>query len=336
VKNAGGVLLNSLCWASAVAATPSTLLARLPPAQMCLDARIIYEAMRRLGVATSSVICDPFARTASSYVFTTGDGERTVIMDPAATSDVTARMFHEEKNWADAIACSTVCATEISQLPLLAAKELLRLGRGHGAITAVDIDVGPEEGQHFYGSMESLLELLSFADVAKTSFSVALSICRVLGAPSLSDHADVMTVARSLQAAISVASPPVLLVTHGALPTAGILHDGTVVSLAPPVPPCLLVDGAGRQVLDSTGAGDAFSGGCYAWMHAHGAVPGDERTLREMIGIGNALGSMCVGIANSALPPSPSPAFNRSLANMHPALETLIQESRFSRSTTAV
>jgi sugar/nucleoside kinase (ribokinase family) len=275
-------------------------------------------------VLTNGIVRDPLARTPKSFVFTS-DSDRTIIMDPAVTLDITGRMFREEKVWSEAIAASSVCATELSQLPLPAAIELLRLGRKVGSITTVDIDVGPSEHAHFYGSLDSLLEVFSLADVAKTSHSVARSICGLLGAPVPSQNADAEDVARALQGALPTAPPSVLLVTHGGCSTAGVLCDGTLVSLAPQPPPQhSLVDGTSSQVRDSTGAGDAFSGGCLAWLHARDAVPDDASSLRDMIGVGNALGAICVGIAHSALPPPASDAFDTLLKGMHPTLEAML------------
>jgi sugar/nucleoside kinase (ribokinase family) len=341
-RSAGGVCLNHLAWAAAVARTPAALLARIGQPDTDADAACVLRAMRGRGVADRHVVRSAAYRTPTSLVFTDGvgdaghagesgircDAERTIIMDPASTAATTPVVVREL--WTGAIQGASVVSTEVSQLPLAAAAEVFKLAREARALTVLDMDVPPEvaccEHDAGLGSADELARLLTLADVIKSSHSVALALCHFLGgaraAPSGRASADVTV--DELMRALPV-RPKLLILTEGARPTVAITKSG--LQLVVHVPPLTGQAGHTHAQIDVTGSGDAFTGGCLAWLYHNQCIPADERSLEEMLTLANVCGRACTLIVDSALPPASTPEFSRFLAGQHPLVSQFLSRA---------
>lgn len=331
VKKAGGVCLNALSWASLLKATPCTLLARLPDPETDAHATILQAAIETSGIQAKHIVRSSAYRTPVSYVFTTAptlgiEPERTIIMDAASTGTITPEFISEY--WRNAIKESSIVVTEVSQLRLDAVHKLLTLGREAGAITVLDVDVPPQEAN--LGDLQELRKILSLTDVVKTSSSAARAVSSLLGEVDLCQRGEpAISALHSLSQTLPTA-PKVLIVTDGPRGSNGMLCNGQVSA----VPACVSSDTQGSaldsdlQAVDVTGSGDAFTGGCLAWLHSSGCVPTVKDELTEMLRIANVCGAACSLVQHSALPPAVNDNYLDYLCSMDPIMRDFIKRTR--------
>jgi arabinose-5-phosphate isomerase len=152
------------------------------------NGRLLRAAMDRLGIEREIDL----AGSASSLaeIFVDDAGERAIYMAPAATSETTAERVRSHASF---VARARRVTTEVSQLPLAAARAALELARAAGAATAVDLDVSPSDALSAgLGDEAALDAVLRGADLLKP----AKSACRELvpGAGS-----DPLALARALR-----------------------------------------------------------------------------------------------------------------------------------------
>lgn len=80
--------------------------------------------------------------TSVSHILSTPDGERTIIMAPASTSQLDSdKMGHEFK---DVVRGARMVTTEISQVPLSGVRYLVEAARSQGIPSLLDVDVPPQ------------------------------------------------------------------------------------------------------------------------------------------------------------------------------------------------
>ena len=254
----GGVLLNQVGWA-ALFGTRVGLFGR----QGDDDAgRTLRAAMKQAGIETSLDLTGSASSLAE--IFVDAEGERAIYMAAGATAETTPA--HVREDHADFIARGERLTTEVSQLPLDATLEALKVAHEHGLETVVDLDVLPSDAVQGLGDRETLEAVLHEADVLKPT---------ALAARELFPEVDAL---EALVAAIRA--------EYGV--STVVLTDGERGSL--------LGDEAGTRwiaaypanaVVDTTGAGDAFFGGFLAGQ-ALGLAVEDAAKL------GNACGAACV------------------------------------------
>ena len=184
-------------------------------------------------------------------------------MAPGATSETTAE--HVRAVHAGFIGRGQTFSTEISQLPLEASLEALRIAREAGARTVVDFDVPASDALATLGDEATLTAILETAQILKPAKLAGRELF-----PSL--EGDPTALARAIRERYG---NPVVVVTDGA---AGCAISSDEFEGAVP--------GYAAKAIDATGAGDAFLGGLLVAQH-HGL--GWQDTGR----LANACGAAC-------------------------------------------
>lgn len=254
----GGVLLNQAGWA-ALFGTRVGLFGR----QADDDAgRLLRAAMKQAGIETHLDLTGSASSLAE--IFVDAEGERAIYMAAGATAETTPA--HVRDDHSDFIARGQRLTTEISQLPLDATLEALRVAHAHGLETVVDLDVLPSDAVHGLGDRETLEAVLREADLLKPTALAARELF-----PQIDALEDLVAALRTEYGVDTV-----------------VLTDGDRGAL--------LCDASGPRwiaaypvdaVVDTTGAGDAFYGGFLAGQ-ALGLEPDDA------VKLGNACGAACV------------------------------------------
>src|SRR5262249_48278290 len=179
-------------------------------------------------------------------IFVDDAGARAIYMAPGAPAETTAA--HVRRDHAATILRAARLTTEVSQLPLEAAREALAIARASGIPTAVDLDVPPSDALRALGTEAELVAVLRAADLLKPAKSAARELAAGAGA-------DALELGRALRRRFGNEA---VVVTDGdagcAIAAAG--FEGRVPAYA-------------VKAVDSTGAGDAFLGGLLAALH-HG------------------------------------------------------------------
>jgi arabinose-5-phosphate isomerase len=172
-------------------------------------------------------------------------------------------------------------STEVSQIPLSGVKAILKCARESGVLGILDLDMTPtvcvEEAE--LGSFEELLECIKLCDVLKPAKEALMEVlikCDPTISPSLSLE-EASTKCRELFGCQLIA------VTDGGHPSV-LSTPQHVTSVSPP---------AVREIVDTTGAGDAFLGGLIAGVISRG-IPSTEADLRWLGSLANGFGATCV------------------------------------------
>jgi arabinose-5-phosphate isomerase len=241
-------------------------------------------------------------------------------MAPGATAETTPE--HVRTHHAQTIREALRVTTEVSQLPLATVCEVLRIAEVAGVPTLVDLDIPPSSAIPELGTVEELDAVLAAADVLKPAKAAARELV-----PDAGD--DALRVGAALRERFG---SQLVVVTDGEAGCAFVGEDVSLRMAAYPV----------SEVVDTTGAGDAFLGGLLVALAAElswpdaarlanacgatcveklGAFPDDPRAAREAILArydGAPLPSW-VGVT----PPAPAPPSNEALATYDVALEEL-------------
>ena len=266
----GGLILNQVAWAGLFGLRVG-LFGRQAEDE---SGRMLRTAMARHGIETS---IDTTGSTSSlAEIFIDREGERVIYMAAGATAET--RPSHIEEDHAHFIARGKRLTTEISQLPLDTTLAALRLAHAEGLSTAVDFDVLPSDALATLGGDRGTLDaILGEADLLKPTAEALRELCSGTAAAAeeaTTDTEDLAELAGRLRLQHGIER---ILVTDGA--AGSVLVDASGAKLAPAY--------AAREVVDSTGAGDAFMGGFLAG-EALGLSPLDAQKL------GNACGAACV------------------------------------------
>ena len=268
---AGGVVLNHLGWA-AILGLHTGICGRQADDE---GGRFLRAAMARTGIEAHIHIESGGAPSTIAEIFVDDSGERSIYMAPGATSETTAE--HVRAVHAGFIQRGRTFSTEISQLPLEATLEALRIARESGARTVVDFDVPASDALATLGDEASLTAILEAAQILKPAKLAGRELF-----PSL--EGDPPALARAIRERYG---NPVVVVTDG---EAGCAISSDEFEGAVP--------GYAAKAIDATGAGDAFLGGLLVAQH-HGL--GWEDTGR----LANACGAACAE-QMGAFPESPA------------------------------
>jgi arabinose-5-phosphate isomerase len=186
-------------------------------------------------------------------------------MAPGATSETTPEQIRNCH--AAFITGSQRVSTEVSQLPLDAALEVLRIAEEAGIPSVVDLDVPPSDAVPGLGDQATLEEVLRRAVLLKPAKAAARELLADTGG-------DALAIAEGMRARFRNQA---VLVTDG---EAGCAIAASGVALRVPAFPA-------KEVVDTTGAGDAFLGGLLVAL---------ERGLgwEDTGKLANACGTACV------------------------------------------
>lgn len=257
-SSVGGVVLNQLGWASALGLRTG-IFGKQGDDE---PGRVLRAAMDRAGIEHHLTLDG--AASSVAEIFLEPSGERAIYFDPAATAELTAAEVRTRH--AEFLCRGARLTTEVHQVPLAAVAEALRIARENGLETAVDLDEPPSHALPALGDEASLDTVLRLADVLKPSKRAAREL---VGAPG----ADALELARALRKRFGNQA---VFVTDGGAGAAVSAEDFEGCVPAPIV-----------EVVDATGAGDAFFGGLLAGLHQG---LGWEDAAR----LGNACGAACV------------------------------------------
>jgi ribokinase len=198
--------------------------------------RLIVKAFEEDGLDLSGIQTMQGEQSTFTWIPVDAQGERCIYMFPNINGKLTADQVRT--HFATHIKSATHFHTEASQLPLPPIKAAMEVARGAGVRVIFDLDVAPSYFAHAkLGSEQDLISALQLVDVLKPCKAAAREI---------TGETDYEKIAAKLLAL----GPKVVAVTMGA--------DGALIASAGKMAhvPALKVN-----VVDSTGAGDAFMGG---------------------------------------------------------------------------
>jgi arabinose-5-phosphate isomerase len=254
-RQVGGVTLNHLGWARVLGLRTAIFGKQADDP----NGRFLRAGMERLGIEHHIDLSGGASSFAQIYV--DPDGARAIYMARGATAELTPEEV--DRKHRSVIESAALVTTEVSQVPLAAARRVLEIARAAGAMTVVDLDVPIGDAVPALGTEDELHAVLSLADVLKPSLAalegvVAPGSARAR-ARELAEKTGAKLVALTLGAAGSL-----------------LFREGEVV----------ISPAASVSVLDTTGAGDAYLGGLLAAL-SHGL------DLENAARLGNACGGAC-------------------------------------------
>jgi len=254
----GGVVLNHLGWAACLGLRTAVFGRGAQDA----NGRFLRAAMDRLGIEHDLLL--EGSTTSVCEIFVDDAGGRAIYMARGATAETRAEQVRRAH--AATIRRAARLTTEVSQLPLEAAREAIAIARAAGIPTLVDLDVPPSDALRALGSEAELEAVVRGADLLKPAKAAARELVGRAGC-------DALGLARALRARFGNRS---VVVTDGEAGCA-IAAEGFEGS----------VRGYKVSAVDTTGAGDAFLGGLLTALR-HGLG------LEDAARLANACGAACV------------------------------------------
>jgi fructokinase len=230
--HAGGVTANNLTQVARLGATTGWL-GLIGDDE---NGRIIQKAFKDDGVDLSGIEITKGEYSSLTWIPVDAEGERCIYMFPNVTGKIS--VFQVRNRFAPHIKAAKHFHTEASQLHIAPVKEALHVARDAGVRTLFDLDVSPNFfAQSNLGTQEELAEALKLVDVLKP--------CKA-AARELTGDADYEKIATKLLKL----GPKLVAITMG--------NDGCLIASDKEKAqvPAFKVD-----VVDTTGAGDAFMGG---------------------------------------------------------------------------
>ncbi|HTO07199.1 MAG TPA: PfkB family carbohydrate kinase [Myxococcota bacterium] len=279
-RQVGGVTLNHLGWARVLGLRTAIFGKQADDP----NGRFLRAGMERLGIEQHIDLSGSASSFAQIYV--DPDGARAIYMARGATAELTPEEIATRHR--AVIESAAIVTTEVSQVPLATARRVLEIARAAGARTVVDLDVPLGDAVPALGSEADLHAVLGLADVLKPSLAALDGIV-----------AEGSARARARELAEKTGAKLVAL-TLG--PAGSLLFRAGEVAIAP---------AASVNVVDTTGAGDAFLGGLLAGI-TH------DLDLESAARLGNACGAACCEQIG-AFPDRPGPARLR-VAELYAAL----------------
>ncbi|MEO2006287.1 MAG: carbohydrate kinase family protein, partial [Candidatus Poribacteria bacterium] len=261
----GGVTLNHLSWAQLLG-VPTGLFGYQGDDRYGI---MVRATMDRHGIDRGHVITLDRTATGFSVIDVDTQGERAIYMSRGPSATTTPA--HITADFVDAIKGAAVVSTEISQLALDTVCEVLDLARKAGVTTVLDVDVPPDFCVDVaqLGSRAQLDEALSLADIIKPAKSAALQLT------------DADTPEGQAEALMKRYGARLVAITDGG--DGSVATDGRSTFRAP---------AHAIDVVDTTGAGDAFLGGLIAGGY-------HDCSLEVTVRVANACGAACCTVVGA-------------------------------------
>lgn len=200
------------------------------------NGRIIQKAFADDGMDLSGVEVVRGERSALTWIPVNPEGERCVYMFPNVTGKLS--IFHVRNRFAAHIRGAKHFHTEASQLPILPLKEGMRVAKEAGVRIFMDMDVTPRFfAQMNLGRQEELCDALKLVDVLKPCKAAAREMTGITDYSRMAEH-------------LLNLGPKVVAITQG--------EDGCLIASREKK---VQVPAFRVNVVDTTGAGDAFLGG---------------------------------------------------------------------------
>jgi arabinose-5-phosphate isomerase len=255
----GGVVLNHLGWAAALGLCTGVFGKQAEDE----NGRFLRAAMDRLGIERNLVLDG--SASSFAHIFVDDEGGRAIYMAPGATSETTSEQVRTRHT--TFITGSRRVSTEVSQLPLAAVLEVLRIAEEAGIPSVLDLDVPPTDAVPGLGDQATLEAVLRRATLLKPAKAAARELLP-------GTDGDALAIAEGMRTRYGNQA---VVVTDG---EAGCAISAAGVALRVPAY-------AANQVIDTTGAGDAFLGGLLVAL---------EQSLDwvDALKLANACGTACV------------------------------------------
>jgi sugar/nucleoside kinase (ribokinase family) len=225
------------------------------------NGRIIQKAFTEDGMDLSGVEVVKGERSALTWIPVTPNGERCIYMFPNVTGKLS--IFHVRNRFAAHIKGAKHFHTEASQLPIVPLKEAMRMAKESNVRVFLDMDVTPRFfAQMNLGRQEELCEALKLVDVLKPCKAAAREMTGITDYNRMADQ-------------LLNLGPQVVAITQG--------EDGCLIATREKK---VQVPAFRVNVVDTTGAGDAFMGGL-----SYGLLQGWDI---ERVGVfANACAALC-------------------------------------------
>jgi fructokinase len=225
------------------------------------NGRIIMKAFTEDGMDSSGVEVVKGERSALTWIPVTPSGERCIYMFPNVTGKLS--VIHVRNRFAAHIKGAKHFHTEASQLPIAPVKEAMRVAKESNVRVFFDLDVTPRFfAQMNLGRQDELCDALKLVDVLKP--------CKA-AAREMTGFADYNRMADQL---LNI-GPKIVAITQG--------EDGCLIASREKK---VQVPAFRVNVVDTTGAGDAFMGGL-----SYGLLQGWDL---ERVGLfANACAALC-------------------------------------------
>ena len=225
------------------------------------NGRIIQKAFTEDGMDLSGVEVVRGERSALTWIPVNPGGERCIYMFPNVTGKLS--VLHVKNRFASHIKGAKHFHTEASQLPIVPLKEAMKIAKDAGVRIFFDMDVTPRFfAQMNLGKQEELCDALKLVDVLKPCKAAAREMTGVTDYNRMADQ-------------LLNLGPKVVAITEG--------EDGCLIATKEKR---VQVPAFRVNVVDPTGAGDAFMGGL-----SYGLLQGWDL---ERVGIfANACAALC-------------------------------------------
>jgi fructokinase len=225
------------------------------------NGRIIQKAFTEDGMDLSGVEVVRGERSALTWIPVNPGGERCIYMFPNVTGKLS--VLHVKNRFASHIKGAKHFHTEASQLPIVPLKEAMKIAKDAGVRIFFDMDVTPRFfAQMNLGKQEELCDALKLVDVLKPCKAAAREMTGVTDYNRIADQ-------------LLNLGPKVVAITEG--------EDGCLIATKEKR---VQVPAFRVNVVDTTGAGDAFMGGL-----SYGLLQGWDL---ERVGIfANACAALC-------------------------------------------
>jgi len=222
---------------------------------------IIQKAFTEDGMDLSGVEVVRGERSALTWIPVNPGGERCIYMFPNVTGKLS--VLHVKNRFASHIKGAKHFHTEASQLPIVPLKEAMKIAKDAGVRIFFDMDVTPRFfAQMNLGKQEELCDALKLVDVLKPCKAAAREMTGVTDYNRMADQ-------------LLNLGPKVVAITEG--------EDGCLIATKEKR---VQVPAFRVNVVDTTGAGDAFMGGL-----SYGLLQGWDL---ERVGIfANACAALC-------------------------------------------
>jgi fructokinase len=198
--------------------------------------RLIQKAFADDGMDLSGIEVVKGEHSSMTWIPVDADGERSIYMFPNVNGRIS--VYQVTTRFAPHIKAAKHFHTEASQLPIAPVKEAMQIAKQAGVKVIFDFDVSP----NFFcemnlGTQEELTRALEFVDVLKPCKAAAREMTGESQNDKIADE-------------LLRLGPKVVAITQGA--------DGCLIANAER---CVHVPAFKVNVVDTTGAGDAFMGG---------------------------------------------------------------------------
>ncbi len=251
-----------------VAGNVITQLARLGCTTSCfgkvgddVTGRILLEDFEKHGITTSHLEVVPGKNSMFTWILVDDTGDRSITMFPNVLNELTVEDVRTKH--AQLIRSSRILMAEACVMPLAPVLEAMRIAQEAGVLIIFDMDVTLEEILRTdMGTKEDLMEAIALADVFIPCKAAAVEL---LGTSDIQEHIHELQYDSSKIVAVTLGAQGCSIYAQGSR---------------------LDVPGYPVEVIDTTGAGDAFHGG-----FAYGLLNGFS--LKDTGEFANACGAYC-------------------------------------------